>query len=675
MAGGQRVFDSLKTSATRGRKEGLKTGFAIVWVVIALAILPGTREWFVFSSIQRWFYDRIFEWYPPRPPDDVVIVAIDERSIAELGRFPWSRAVHAELLRHLRQASAVGFDILFAEPQSGPKGPQADRAFAEAIRQHGRVVLAMHVADNPEVTSKRPLLPRGWPPDIAGMVGPRRMWMARPETIMPPVAPLLQSAAGVGFVDISPDPDGIYRRAQAFMFDGQRLYPHFAVELARVALGLKPREVAEDIAHGVLNFAGNRVPMDENGRILINFCGPSGTVPRISYCDVLAGRVSGERFKGKVVIVGATASGLYDIRPAPFSKRNHFYLGAELNASLCETLLRGPALADRSHSVPWTIVAGLVSSAVVALVWLMTEAWAGIVAGALLAVVPLPFFFAMLFGAHVVLPIGPLVVSEVAGWLWSAYRRLSLERNVVRQHFSAYVSPEVLAHLMSHPELVEQGQRREITLLFADIRGSTTIAEKMPAEEWIAQLNEYLTEMSEIILGFEGYLDKFMGDGIMAMWNAFGTQPYHRDLAVRAAVAMLQHLERLNEEWRHSTARTPLRIGIGIHTGEAIVGNVGSRERTQFTAIGDTVNAAARIEAATKEFGVPLVISEATVAGLAGKYDVVELGTVTLRGREEAVKLFTLSFAAGGGKSVRAQAAPEATDRAGAAHSDAAGNR
>ncbi len=652
------VADSIRTSATRGRREGLKTGLWIVWVVIFLALIPATREWAVFGAIQRWAYDLAFDWHPPEPAPDIVIVAIDERSLAELGRFPWSREVHARLLEKLSAARAVGFDILFAEPQRGAAGASADRAFAKAVRRHGRVVLAMHVAQNPEVSGARKAGVAGWPGADAVIAG-GTAWAVRPELIQPPVSELAGAAAGVGFVDVRPDPDGIYRRAQAFMWDGARVYPHFAVELARVAAGLTREEAARRVGARSFSVGAVRVPMDERGRVLINYVGPTGTVSRVSYCDVLAGRVKPESFEGKVVIVGATAAGLYDIRPAPFSKRNHFYLGVELNASLCRTVLDGPALADCSRRPMWVVGGGLVASAAVAAVWLMSEAWAGIFAGALLVGLPLIFFFAAFYGSGLVLPVGSTVTAGVAGWVWSSYKRLSLERNVIRSHFAAYVSPEVLAHLMNHPELVEQGQRREVTLLFADIRGSTTLAERIPAEQWIAQLNEYLTEMSEIILAFGGYLDKFMGDGIMAMWNAFGTQPLHRDLALRAAVAMLERVEELNHRWEREPGRTPLRIGIGVHTGEAIVGNVGSQERTQFTAIGDTVNAAARIETATKEFGVPLVVSEATVAGLKGEYHLVELGEAALRGRSEPVKVFTLAFAKGGAGSV-AQGAKEA---------------
>ncbi|MBC7287840.1 MAG: adenylate/guanylate cyclase domain-containing protein [Armatimonadetes bacterium] len=654
------IRDSLKTSATRGRREGLTTGLTIVWVLVALALIPRTREWALFRVPQNWAYDRAIQWQPRQRPQDVIIVAVDERSISRIGRFPWSRKVHAALLQKLKDARAVGFDILFSEAQCGPGGSAADQAFIEAIRKHGRVVLTMHVADNPEVgRRRRPPVELALPVDPE-RIGLTRPWCVRPELLTPPLRALVEAAAGVGFADVHPDVDGIYRRAELFLSDYTRVYPSFAFELARVAAGLSREEAVSALVRRAVRLGTVLVPFDAGGRVLINYCGPSGTVRRVSYCDVLSGSLPPDTFRDKVVLVGATASGLYDVRPAPFSEQGHFYLGVELNASVCNMLLSGPPLTDLSGNALCVLVGGLVASLAVAAVWLAKEPWVGLLAGAAALAAVASAFMAGFLGAHVVLPAGPALFPLAVAWVWSVYRRIGLERQVIRHHFSAYVSPQVLAYLMSHPELVEQGQRREVTLLFADIRGSTTLAERIPPTQWITQLNEYLTEMSEIILGFEGYLDKFMGDGIMAIWNAFGGQVHHRDLALRAAIAMLERLEQLNSRWDRTPGRTPLRIGIGIHTGEAIVGNVGSQERTQFTAIGDTVNAAARIENATKEFGVSLIVSEATVAGLAGRYNLAELGVVHLRGRDAPVRLFTLNSLKGGQADVMAQEASQA---------------
>jgi adenylate cyclase len=199
----------------------------------------------------------------------------------------------------------------------------------------------------------------------------------------------------------------------------------------------------------------------------------------------------------------------------------------------------------------------------------------------------------------------------------------------------------VLRELSSDPELVAQGVRREVTFLFADVRGSTSLSENIEPEVWVAQLNEYLGQMSEAIFEYDGYLDKFMGDGIMAIWNTFGTQPDHASLAVKASLEMLRRLEMLNGAWERMDNRTPFRIGVAIHSGDAIIGNVGSEERMQYTAIGDTVNTAARIEGLTKEYGVQFLASETTAAELAeGIVELADIGEAQVRGRAEGIRLF-----------------------------------
>jgi len=185
-------------------------------------------------------------------------------------------------------------------------------------------------------------------------------------------------------------------------------------------------------------------------------------------------------------------------------------------------------------------------------------------------------------------------------------------------------------------------QRREVTLLFCDVRGSTTLSENAAPEVWVAQLNEYLTQMTLAIFSFDGYLDKFMGDGIMAVWNAFGNQPDHAELATRAGLQMFRRLEFLNKKWANMPDRTPFRIGIGLHTGEPVMGNVGSEERTQFTAIGDAVNTAARIESMCKQFGAEFIISEATAERVKELFALRELGETEVRGRAATIRIFEI---------------------------------
>ncbi|MCD6352520.1 MAG: adenylate/guanylate cyclase domain-containing protein, partial [Armatimonadetes bacterium] len=555
-----RIRDSLQTSLALGRKQGFIASLIIVWGTLVLAVLPPTRHLGLFTALQNWAYDTALQQRLPLDPRDVVIVGIDERSTmpSHLGRFPWPREVYARLLDRLSQARAVGFDVIFHEPE---RDGQGDLLFAEALARHGRCVLVYHLAHDVEVSQRAhrppPALPLQEPPPLP--------WLVRQLQLQAPLEVLADAAAGMGFADLRADPDGLYRRAPVLIADEQgHYYPHFAVEVARVALGKSPAELSQALGGDSLRL-GVEIPLDRQGQTLINYCGPSGTVPVVPFCDVYEGRREPDYFKGKVVLVGATAAGLHDVRPAPFARRQHFYLGVETNASLVRMFLYGPALRDASGSLAWLIGAGLLASLAMYLTWNMKETLAGVLVGVTILVFDAVVFFAAFYGRGVVLPFGPAILATGLGVSWSAWRRIGLERNVIRSQFSVYVSPRVLDSLMRNPEVLYAGERRELTLLFADIRSSTALAERLPPEVWLAQLNEYLTAMSEVILAHEGYLDKFMGDGIMAIWNTFGNQPHHRDLALAASVAMLQRLEALNDEWERRADRSPLRIGIGVH--------------------------------------------------------------------------------------------------------------
>ncbi len=204
---------------------------------------------------------------------------------------------------------------------------------------------------------------------------------------------------------------------------------------------------------------------------------------------------------------------------------------------------------------------------------------------------------------------------------------------------------------MEAPDLTRHNRRRLVTLLFSDVRGSTALCESRAPEVWVAQLNEYFTEMSRAVFDLDGYLDKFMGDGLMAVWNAFGTQEQAQaDLAVRAGCQMLARLEVLNRRWARQEGRTPLGIGIGIHTGEAVIGNVGSEERMQFTAIGDAINTASRIGEMCRDFGVPFIISEDTARLLGGRLALRELGMANVRGRSAGIRVYEVVHTAGSGQ-------------------------
>ncbi|MFW6156700.1 MAG: adenylate/guanylate cyclase domain-containing protein, partial [Armatimonadota bacterium] len=316
----------------------------------------------------------------------------------------------------------------------------------------------------------------------------------------------------------------------------------------------------------------------------------------------------------------------------------------ETNANIVNSLLHTGARAPATRSLAWAIFALLLGPAVGWVAWSSGETLGPLLAGLIVVAVALPsFFFAFLFMDSVI-AYGAIILAAAIPLAVAIPQRLGRDKRLIQGQFSAYVSPDVLRQLTDEPDLVAQGTHREVTLLFADVRGSTSLSENIQPEVWVAQLNEYLSQMSEAIFEYDGYLDKFMGDGIMALWNAFGNQPDHADLAMQASLEMLRRLEALNRYWEQRDERTPFRIGIAIHSGEAIVGNVGSDQRMQYTAIGDSVNTAARIEGMTKLHGVQFLASETAAERISPETArLVEIGETEVRGRAQAITIFGLA--------------------------------
>ncbi len=635
--------DAVSSHVKEQRAKGIRTAIVIAAVIVVLRYLPLTSNLFFFSVIESFAYDVAFEMQGRDVPSDMVIVAIDDESLRpqHLGRFPWSREVHARLIQKLRPAKVVAFDVLFPEPQADDPG--ADRALADAIAAHGCVVLAAHQRSRAE-----------YDPNTRGLTGfdiggsPGMLQRVQGHNFAPPIKPLQEAAAAVGYTDIDADPDGVYRRAApaSVGYDG-KIYPHFALEVARIATGHEPTDILSAIGEGHMSFGERSVPLTRRGHMLINYCGPTGTIPRYSYWEVLEGRVSPDVFEDKIVFVGATAPGLYDIRPAPYRTANRMFMGVETNANIANTLMHRSLLTDGSDSLLWLLFAAVIGSLAGWIVWSCGEVTGPLTGLLILLVIALPSFFAAFYVFNHVIPYGAIILAVGLPVGLGLYQRLGAERQMIRNEFSSYVSPDVLNILMQNPEVTRQGRRLQCTLLFSDVRGSTALSEDIEPEVWLAQLNEYMSQMTTSVFEYDGYLDKFIGDGIMAVWNAFGNQPAHPELAVRAGLDMLARLDALNEFWANQPDREPFRIGIGIHTGEAVLGDAGSNQRRQFTAIGDAVNTAARLEAMNKERGTVFLISETTAQQVDGLFELRKLGDVEVRGRSEGIRIFEVLGEAG----------------------------
>ena len=602
------------------------------------------------------------------PGREVVIVGIDESSLDTIGRWPWPRSTLADLVDRLAGASAVGLDVVFDQPDTSldrralesavatdpgrassdllaALGPDQDTRLAAAIRRHGRVVLGQYFefsgAPDPTLAASTARLRelsvravRGASPETAfGFETATRAHVDVPI--------LLQAAAGAGHINFLPDADGLYRRVPLAVRVGDRLVPAFALELLREHLGgattltLAPEGVTQ------LAVGPDALPVDAAAQLWIDYLGPPRTISHVSAADVLAGRVPADAVAGKIAIVGFTAAGFDEIA-TPFTA---VAPGVELEATLVDNLLHA-----RSLQRPWWVVpfeaGAIVVLGVVAGVALQRL---GTLGGTLVALVillacggatQLLFVHAGLV-LGVVYPVGALVLCALGG---AVYQSLTEEREKrrIRDAFRHYLNPEVTDMLANDPARLRLGgERREVTVLFSDIRGFTSISETLPPETLAELLNEYLGAMTDVVFRHEGLLDKYIGDAVMAFWGAPVASPDHAARCCRAALEMVASLARLNDHWQ--TVGLPLlSIRVGIHSGEAAVGNFGSARRFSYTAMGDSVNLASRLEGLNREYGTTILISEATLDAIGEAFVCRQVDHVRVRGRNQPVGVYEL---------------------------------
>lgn len=554
-----------------------------------LAFLMQRAEWAT--------YDVRFKVQGGRKPHpDIVIVAVDEKSLKELHQWPWPRSLHAALVKKLSIAppKALAFDILFMEPFN--LDPAGDRALIEATRRHPWVVHSYFFDGNGQLKL--------------------------------PFPALLNVCHRAGYVNAFIDEEGVLRSAfPRTTVEGQELFL-LSVEATGLYLGQDPATLLQ------------KVPIDRRGRILLNYVGKDYTFPYISYTDVLHDRVSPEVFANKVVLVGASATGTFDHYPTPTS---NFMPGIEFHANVVDNLIHLNAL--RHSGLSWTYLMiglfGLLCGLVLARFSpLGGAAWALFVALSYCALAQWLFTKRLL-----VLDIaGPLMTLGGGYVAVVIYRFFTEEREkrMVKSFFSQQVSGELLEVLMNDPTVLKKaGERREMTAFFSDVAGFTSISERLEPEELVELLNRYLTAMTDVIFEYDGYLDKYMGDGIMAFWNGLLKQPDHAERACRCALKSSHQLARLNQELE-KRGLVPLSARIGVNTGIMAAGYMGSSQKKQYTIMGDNVNLASRLEGANKAFGTSIMISEFTYDLVQDRFEVRFLDKIRVPGKAKPVKTYEL---------------------------------
>jgi adenylate cyclase len=543
--------------------------------------------------------DAQFTLRGPRDPESpIVIVAIDEDSFDGLNlAWPWPRAVHAKFLDIVGQGRpvAVGMDILFTEPSS--RGSSDDAALGAAVdRIRDRLVLAAALTTVGDASFIK-------------------------QALNPPI-PAVRGQATFGSADYDSDADAFVRRATLVRDFQDREWPGFDLLIYRLA-----------------EKAGLARGKPPSGReLLVNFRGGPGTFPTVAYHRVVTGEIPPEVFEGKIVLVGATTPTLHDIFPTPFAGQSGM-AGVEIHAQTLETLLQGIPL----RRPPRLLVPALAVIAGALAAWTATAlrplAAFGLVAGAVavyLGATHGAFVWGRLWVEVVPVPLALLVTY--AGTVAKNFTQEQREK----RRLSRFFSPDVVAEIVRHKDDAKlAANRRRMTVLFSDIRGFTSMSEKMQPEEVVAFLREYLTVMTQAVFNHGGTVDKYIGDAIMALYNVPFDAPDHALRAVRTALEFQERLQPLAERFAARYGGT-LACGVGIHTGDAVVGTIGSEQRLEYTAIGDTINLGSRLEGLTKDFSVPIIISEATYAEVRDHFGARDLGEVTVKGKVIPVKIYAI---------------------------------
>jgi len=624
---------------------------------------------------------RLYDWRmrlaaaPASVNRDIVLVEINDLSIRDLepvaGRWPWPRVLQSNLIDFIARGKprVIAYDVLLTEQTKGTfpflehewTGAESDAALVDSVRNAGGVILLANAVD-PGTGTTDPTSAARWPgPEYT--LGPT----IEQRLIRAPFGALSDAAAGLGHNFLSFDPDGPARRMAPFVRAGERYMPSLGIAAALKAGGFTPADVVFE--GDAIRVRDRRIPLvaanvrDSFGgsgthrqlTTLINFRAPAalpnGDRPYRTYEarhllvseDQMASDqkplVDPAVFKDKIVFVGLNAAGLVDVFGTPFGS-DATMPGIQLHASMADNLLanRFIEIAPERGRIGSVLLAGLLVgfvsaffpfAAAAALTALMLGAWT--------------WFTVHAFrGGSWVNLTQPLATGALALFVGTAYQYFveDREKRKMKRLFGRYVSRDVFAQLVANPDLAELGgKRRDMTVLFSDIRGFTSVTERGDPEQLVSQLNEYFSRMVDIVFRHQGTVDKFVGDMVMALFGAPLDDTDHAEHAVRAAIEMIRELGDLNKTWA-VRGLPQLDIGIGINSGEMIAGNIGSAAIMSYTVIGDNVNLGSRLESLNKEYKTRIIVSDATRSRLANVYELRPLGNVTVKGKTQPVAIY-----------------------------------
>ncbi len=569
--------------------------------------------------------------FDPKPFENIVIVAVDEKSVNKLGRWPWDRKIIGKLIKMLSSAKIVALDIVFSERTS----PEDDAYLADAIYTSGNVILSFFFRENATETVDEKAftyledcsLPRYRALDKK--IGLKEFPYA--EVNIPEIA---ESSLSCAFFNTEPDADGIYRRYPiAYIFKGL-VFPSMAVQAVRYYFNRDIKLILSK--KGIEEFHFSNTTIKGRNFIKLNFY---RKIPYISAVDVLNGVYPRENLKGKIVLVGVTEMGIYDMRPTPVDP---IAPGVELHFTALSNIIKGDCLKESKIFDVILIFLVLLLSFLISFRPHVYKRYLlyGILLLALFSFVN-ALFIAKNIWLNLFYPLSSSVSFITATEFISFFKTEKKVREIKRA-FSSYVSPEVVEEIARDPEKLKLGgEEREISVLFSDIRDFTSLSEKLTPSEVVNILNRYFDPVTKAIFDNKGTLDKFIGDAVMVIFNAPANVEDHSKKACLTALEILRILRRLNREFEKEGFPT-LDVGVGINTGVAVVGNMGSSIRFEYTAIGDTVNLASRLESLNKAYGTRIIISEFTARYLDNRFLLRQLDVVRVKGKDLPVKIYEL---------------------------------
>lgn len=653
------------------KKHALRIFVGSCLLLLFLLHAAGLLRLALVQNLELWSYDhRLLRTMPGTVDDRIVIVDIDEKSLAEVGRWPWSRnqvARMVDLLFDRYQVAVVGFDVVFAEPDtsSGLRELEAlargalskeagfrkvliqsrnrldyDRLLASRFKDRPVVLGYYFASDTGGKSLKSGQLPK---PVLDRSVFDGGIVHIPIKTGYGANIPILQKAAATaGHFNPDPDPDGVTRRVPMLQQYGDHYYESLSLAVLRAMFGYPELSPGFPEGHNAmlewLQVADLKIPVDSSASALIPYRGYQGSFPYISAADILKGRVKKETLEGAIVLVGTTAPGLMDLRSTPVSA---VYAGVEIHANMIAGMLdssirHAPTYA-RGAELASLLVGGLL---LILLLPLLGPLWSLVLTVGVVAVAGLINYLAWKSG--LVLPLASQMTLFPLLYAFNASYGFLVESRTKRQItglFGQYVPPQIVQTMSKDPEnFTMAAEAREMTVLFTDVVGFTSISEKLTPKELATFMNEYLSAMTAIIYEHGGTVDKYIGDAIMAFWGAPLHDPDHALHAVQAALAMRKRMVSLQNEMTVQ-GFPEIKIGIGVNSGTMRVGNMGSSFRVAYTVMGDAVNLASRLEGLTRQYDTWVIAGEAT-RGLINGYVWRELDLVRVKGKNEPVAIF-----------------------------------